>query len=250
MLSSLFPEWMPAWAQAVLLVGGILFTLVWLLVPFAVFGVKGRLDNLAIQLDDLQAELRVLAMGQHASATPASVAGDMLPDIVPPSAPSSAPVWEPGPTRPAATDYDGMGDETDIPAYERRAARAQPAQPIRPATPVRPPPRPEPIRPAEPIRAPEPLRAPPRQHDIADEWDVLSSARKAQRPYVPRAPEGAGEDDRRDSRDTPSLSEWSRTNPPRDDAASRGARPVRASVWPPERGARAEPTLRWPPRPE
>ncbi|ARW16324.1 hypothetical protein [Komagataeibacter europaeus] len=245
MLSSLFPEWMPAWAQAVLLIGGILFALVWLLVPFAVFGVKGRLDNLAIQLDDLQAELRVMAMGQHAAAAPPPATGDALPDIMAPS----APVWAPGPPQPAVADYDGRGDETDIPAYERRAARVQPApQPVRPVTPVRPQPRSEPIRPVEPVRAPEPARAPPR-HDVAEEWDVLSSARKAQRPYVPRTPERDGADDRRAGDDMPPLSEWSRAAP-RDDAASRGARPVRASVWPPERGSRAEPTLRWPPRPE
>ncbi|GCE89793.1 hypothetical protein MSKU15_1394 [Komagataeibacter diospyri] len=242
MLSSLFPEWMPAWAQAVLLVGGILFALVWLLVPFAVFGVKGRLDNLAIQLDDLQAELRVIAMGQqHAANAAASVAGDVLPDVVAP-----APVWEPEPVhvpvRPAP-DYDGVGDENDIPAYERRAARVQPAPPIRPVAPVRPQPRAEPIRPAEPVRAP------PARHDIADEWDVLSSGRKGPRPYLSRAPERDGMDGRRERQDTPSLSDWSR-NGPRDDDAGRGARPVRASVWPPERGSRAEPTLRWPPRPE
>ncbi|MBE7729356.1 hypothetical protein F1542_06195, partial [Komagataeibacter sp. FXV3] len=157
-------------------------------------------------------------------------------------------VWEPGPPQPAVTDYDGAGGATDIPAYERRPARAAPTQPIRPVAPVRPQPRSEPIRPVEPIRAPEPVRASPR-HDVAEEWDVLSSARKAQRPYVSRAPERDDADDRRADHDMPPLSEWSRMAP-RDDAASRGARPVRASVWPPERGSRAEPTLRWPPRPE
>ncbi|MDT8872573.1 hypothetical protein RAA17_18975 [Komagataeibacter rhaeticus] len=71
-----------------------------------------------------------------------------------------------------------------------------------------------------------------------DEWPPRVSIRPAAAPRPPRA-----------GRRSPSLSEWSR-------GASRAApepaghRPLRASVWPPERGQRAEPTLRWPPRPD
>ncbi|NVN12387.1 hypothetical protein HUK84_14855, partial [Nguyenibacter vanlangensis] len=57
-----FLDWMPWWLQLVLLILGTLFAFVWLLMPFAVFGVKGRLDALALQIEDLQAELRVLAV--------------------------------------------------------------------------------------------------------------------------------------------------------------------------------------------
>ncbi|MDT8872574.1 hypothetical protein RAA17_18980 [Komagataeibacter rhaeticus] len=93
--------------------GGILFALVWLFVPFAVFGVKGRLDSLAIQLDDLQAELRVMAMGLNTPPAP-SANPDPAPAARPPE---PAPVWEPEPaSRPAARPVpDPDADGHDIP---------------------------------------------------------------------------------------------------------------------------------------
>ncbi|ATU72348.1 hypothetical protein [Komagataeibacter rhaeticus] len=214
MLSSLFPQWMPPWAQAVLLVGGILFALVWLFVPFAVFGVKGRLDSLAIQLDDLQAELRVMAMGLNTpSANP-----DPAPAARPPE---PAPVWEPEPaSRPAARPVpDPDADGHDIPAYERRATRAPQSAPVAPP------------------RQPDP--PPVRVREDGDEWPPRASIRPAAAP----APRPGREDE------APSLSEWSR-GPSRAAPEPTGHRPLRASVWPPERGQRAEPTLRWPPRPD
>ncbi|WP_130730454.1 hypothetical protein [Komagataeibacter xylinus] len=226
MMSSLFPQWMPAWAQAVLLVGGMLFTLLWMLVPFAVFGVKGRLDNLAIQLDDLQAELRVLALGLNGQQTAQPpVVADALADRAPTPV-DAAPVWEPAPPAPPADRGETGGDARDIPAYERRVPRAQPAPP--PSRPVEPAPMPAQRGPAEDDGWPPPPRGPaPAQ------------------PYVPRRPEPSY-----DAEAEPGLAEWSRE--PVRPAAPRvtPARPVRASVWQPERRARAEPTLRWPPRPE
>lgn len=238
MLSSLFPEWMPPWAQAALLVGGILFALVWLLVPFAVFGVKGRLDNLAVQLDDLQAQLRVMAMGLN-SAPPA--AGETLPDVLDPrpsmqdSSTPSAPVWEPETPRrgaaPVTSDLDGAAEERDIPAYERRAARIQPQSPV-----------PAPQRPVQP----EPVRN--RQYGEVERDDWSPQPPRPARPYVPRAPEAeipAGPNQQGDH--GPSLSEWSRNGRSESGPVATN-RPVRASVWPPERRLRTEPTLRWPPR--
>ena len=240
MLSSLFPQWMPPWAQAALLVGGMLFALVWLLVPFAVFGVKGRLDNLAVQLDDLQAQLRVMAMGLN-SAPPA--AGETLPDMLDPrpsmqvSPASSVPVWEPETPRggpvPVTPDRDGAEEERDIPAYERRAARVQPQPPA--ATPQRP-------------VQPDPVRT--RQYGEVERDDWSPQPPRPARPYVPRPPEAelpAGGQDNRRGDHGPSLSEWSRNGRAESGPVATN-RPVRASVWPPERRLRTEPTLRWPPR--
>ncbi|MBV1829931.1 hypothetical protein HNW77_06330 [Komagataeibacter sp. AV436] len=229
MMSSLFPQWMPAWAQAVLLVGGMLFTLLWMLVPFAVFGVKGRLDNLAIQLDDLQAELRVLALGLNAQATQPPAVAEALADRAPPP-PAEAPVWEPAPPAPSV-ERDRGGDAPDIPAYERRPPRAQPASPPAPPPPSRP------VEPASMSAARTPVEE--------DGWPPPSRGPSPAQPYVPRRPVPS-----HDAGAEPGLAEWSR-EPVR--PVPRGvpaARPVRASVWPPERRARAEPTLRWPPRPE
>ena len=59
---ALLPDWVPWWAQLALLALALLFALALLLMPFAVFGLKGRLDLLEAQLDDIHADLRMLAM--------------------------------------------------------------------------------------------------------------------------------------------------------------------------------------------
>lgn len=56
------PDWVPWWGQLAILVVAILFGLAFLMMPFAVFGLKSRLDFLEAQLDDIHAELRMLAM--------------------------------------------------------------------------------------------------------------------------------------------------------------------------------------------
>ena len=58
----ILPDWIPWWAQLALLVLALLFAVALLMMPFAVFGLKGRLDLLEAQLDDIHAELRMLAM--------------------------------------------------------------------------------------------------------------------------------------------------------------------------------------------
>ena len=61
-MPAILPDWVPMWAQLALLLLGLLFAVALLLMPFAVFGLKGRLDLLEAQLDDIHADLRVLAM--------------------------------------------------------------------------------------------------------------------------------------------------------------------------------------------
>jgi disintegrin/metalloproteinase domain-containing protein 1 len=61
-LPPILPDWVPWWAQLALLVLALLFAVAFLMMPFAVFGLKGRLDLLEAQLDDIHAELRMLAM--------------------------------------------------------------------------------------------------------------------------------------------------------------------------------------------
>ena len=56
------PDWIPWWAQLAIIAAGVLFCLAILLMPFAVFGLKGRLDVLEAQLDDIHAEIRMLAI--------------------------------------------------------------------------------------------------------------------------------------------------------------------------------------------
>ena len=56
------PDWAPPWASFVLLVVAGLFGLAFLLMPFSVFGVKGRLDAVEARLDEIQGEIRSLIL--------------------------------------------------------------------------------------------------------------------------------------------------------------------------------------------
>jgi len=56
------PLWLPWWVPLVLLVPTLLWVLAFLLVPFSVIGVKSRLDGLEARLDEIQAEIRTLAL--------------------------------------------------------------------------------------------------------------------------------------------------------------------------------------------
>ncbi len=53
---------LPDWTGLVVLVLLLLVGLAYLLMPFSVFGVKGRLDAIEAQLDEIQTEIRTLAL--------------------------------------------------------------------------------------------------------------------------------------------------------------------------------------------
>lgn len=110
------PEWLPSWAPVLVLVPGLLWALAFLLMPFSVFGVKGRLDSIEARLDEIQGEIRTLALRMpeptHRRAyDDVSIAGPgayRMPGV--PRAPS-----QPAPTRPpippVAHYPDGSGDD-------------------------------------------------------------------------------------------------------------------------------------------
>jgi len=56
------PDWVPWWVHLVLLLGLLLFGLLFLLMPFSVFGVKARLEGVEARLDEIQGEIRSLAL--------------------------------------------------------------------------------------------------------------------------------------------------------------------------------------------
>ncbi|MCP1215931.1 hypothetical protein NKW53_07635 [Acetobacter orientalis] len=62
MMSVSFPEWMPLWAQLLLMAVVIVFGLGFLMMPFAVFGVKGRLAELELEIQELHADVRAISM--------------------------------------------------------------------------------------------------------------------------------------------------------------------------------------------
>ena len=56
------PPWLPWWVPILILVPAILYALLFLLMPFSVIGVKGRLDILDARMDELQGEIRTLSL--------------------------------------------------------------------------------------------------------------------------------------------------------------------------------------------
>jgi hypothetical protein len=57
-----FPDWVPWWVPMVLLVPALLYGLAFLFMPFSVLGVKTRLEVIEARLDDIQQDLRLMAM--------------------------------------------------------------------------------------------------------------------------------------------------------------------------------------------
>ncbi|HTZ72256.1 MAG TPA: hypothetical protein VMB71_16490 [Acetobacteraceae bacterium] len=57
-----FPDWVPPWAQLLVLIVGIMLALAFLLMPFSVFGVKSRLEAVEARLDEIQGEIRALVL--------------------------------------------------------------------------------------------------------------------------------------------------------------------------------------------
>jgi hypothetical protein len=77
---------LPEWTGLILLLVLLLLGACLLLMPFSVFGVKGRLDAIEAQLDEVRAELRALAArmgdGRVRNLTPVESDFDMPPPPV------------------------------------------------------------------------------------------------------------------------------------------------------------------------
>ena len=56
------PDWVPWWVPLVLLVPALLYALAFLFMPFSVLGVKTRLELIESRLDEIQQEIRHLAL--------------------------------------------------------------------------------------------------------------------------------------------------------------------------------------------
>ena len=56
------PDWLPWWAIIVILVPVLLYVLAFLVMPFNVFGLRSRLDVIDARLDEIQGEIRALAV--------------------------------------------------------------------------------------------------------------------------------------------------------------------------------------------
>jgi len=73
------PEWLPSWVPLVVLIVGSLWALVFLFMPFSVFGVKSRLEVIEARLDEIQNEIRHVALRLPASGVPGPDYDDVYP---------------------------------------------------------------------------------------------------------------------------------------------------------------------------
>ena len=64
------PDWLPWWVPLVLLVPTVLWALSFLFMPFSVFGVKSRLEVIEARLDEIQNEIRHVALRLPAGGLP------------------------------------------------------------------------------------------------------------------------------------------------------------------------------------
>jgi hypothetical protein len=126
------PDWLPWWVPILVLVPALLYALALLLMPFAVFGVKGRLEAVEARLDEIQGEIRSLALRMpepvhHAHYDEAIYAAP--PPGVPPR--RHDPRAEPVTTRPPIPPAPHYLDD-DRPDDLRAPRRADPARTPRP----------------------------------------------------------------------------------------------------------------------
>ncbi|MGH7103323.1 MAG: hypothetical protein ACREFJ_13090 [Acetobacteraceae bacterium] len=111
------PTWVPWWVAFAVLVPVILYLLAFLIMPFNVLGVKGRLDGIEARLDEVQAEIRRLAL-----RLPGLVGNDIYdeePLALP--EPSDPPMVKTrGPPIPPASPVPGDGVEIPSPRHSPR----------------------------------------------------------------------------------------------------------------------------------
>lgn len=104
------PDWLPWWGPLVAILPLALFVLAFLLMPFSVFGVKGRLDAIEARLDDIHAEIRMLTLRLPEARMAAMVdEADFLPlpgrGVVEPDLPTRPPIPPAAyPSRPARSE--------------------------------------------------------------------------------------------------------------------------------------------------
>lgn len=134
------PDWVPWWVPLILLLPALLYALAFLFMPFSVIGLKTRMEALEVRLDELQNEIRQLALRLPAGAQEMDFEEVYAPRPNPPRAaePSfsrAAPVPPRHDVRREADDrYEDpleVEDRPPPPANMRPIRRAEAAAPLR-----------------------------------------------------------------------------------------------------------------------
>ncbi|MBV1836170.1 hypothetical protein [Acetobacter estunensis] len=238
-MSIVLPDWLPIWALVLLAGLAAVLAIAFLLMPFAVFGVKGRLAEIELQLEDVRADLRVIAMRvgslvPETSATnrEAAVAPRREEWVPPPSAPAPAdPEFRPAAPR---TRTAGMAPspllppdilETKEPPFSKanESTSEDPSEQAFPRTET-----PHPAQRATPSPATSPV---PR---VSDAYEP-----RVTRPHEPRM---SAEEPLIGLRTPLGRMPWHETEP-RPEPRRPAPRPENEAD-----GGRTEPVLRWPSR--
>ncbi len=107
------PDWLPWWVPLAVLVPILLYLAVFLLMPFSVFGVKGRLELIEARLDEIQGEIRTLSLRLPDPADPSPHRRD--PGGRPPIPPAPSPDEPPHRPSPQDADDDWSDEQNDVP---------------------------------------------------------------------------------------------------------------------------------------
>jgi len=122
------PDWVPWWVPMALLVPALLYALAFLFMPFSVLGVKTRLEVIEARLDEIQNEIRHLALRLPAGSREVEFEDVYAP--LPPSPRRVEPVSDRPPIPPAAHDLydddDGPVERAPLPPYARPGRRQDP----------------------------------------------------------------------------------------------------------------------------
>jgi hypothetical protein len=125
------PDWVPWWVPLLLLLPALLYGLAFLFMPFSVIGVKARLEVIEARLDEIQNEIRHLALRLPAGSDQA----DFDEIYAPPSLTGrrAPPVIDRPPIPPSLHDLASGFNENEL---DHRPPPPPHARPVRRADPV------------------------------------------------------------------------------------------------------------------
>jgi len=124
-----FPDWVPWWLQLLVVVVVILLGLAFIFMPFSVFGVKSRLEAVEARLDEIQGEIRSLALRLP---EPGRGAGYDDSDVVLRASAPIQPMRTQPPIPPASWEADGLSPTLRAASRVGEAARGRAEPRLRP----------------------------------------------------------------------------------------------------------------------
>jgi hypothetical protein len=134
------PDWAPWWVPMAVLVPALLYLLVFLLMPFSLFGLKRRLEAIEARLDEIQGEIRSLVL-RMPELRGRGIDWNELPPIAPARAEEDRPVRPPIPSAPVVaprrSPVEPQHRGPPEPAYRAASVPNQPplqAEPLGPGT--------------------------------------------------------------------------------------------------------------------